>query len=234
MSYCVNCGVELADSEKRCPLCLVEVINPQKPWAEPEERPYHRYMDNIMKKVDRRYFATLVGLLLAIPCIITMIANIISSGRITWSAYVLGSVALVYIFVLLPLFFKKYHSVIFLSSDCAAVLLFLLFIERVNGGNWFLGLGLPITVAAGVCIILLTVFFKRKHISVLVKSGAVLIAIGLFVVCLEVIIRLYAFTEVRLNWSLYALIPCIVLGAAAFVLEHRQNFKERVRRRLFY
>ena len=28
MSYCVNCGVELAPSEKNCPLCGTPVINP--------------------------------------------------------------------------------------------------------------------------------------------------------------------------------------------------------------
>ena len=39
MSYCVNCGVELAPSEKRCPLCGVEVVNPAKPWTEPEALP---------------------------------------------------------------------------------------------------------------------------------------------------------------------------------------------------
>ena len=32
MSYCVNCGVELADSERRCPLCHTEVHNPRQPY----------------------------------------------------------------------------------------------------------------------------------------------------------------------------------------------------------
>ena len=31
MSYCVNCGVELCDSAKECPLCNTPVINPRKP-----------------------------------------------------------------------------------------------------------------------------------------------------------------------------------------------------------
>ena len=30
MSYCVNCGVKLAKSEKKCPLCNTPVINPNK------------------------------------------------------------------------------------------------------------------------------------------------------------------------------------------------------------
>jgi hypothetical protein len=226
--------VELADSEKRCPLCHVEVVNPRKPWTELEERPYPRHMDTIMKRIDRRYFATLAGLLLTIPCILTLLLDIIPGGRLTWSAYVIGAVALVYIFVLLPFYFKKYHPVLFLSADCSAVLLYLLFIERMNGGGWFLGLGLPLTATVSACVILIALLFAGKQTSMLVKTGVVLIVIGLFVVCTEIIIHLYMNTAVKPVWSLYALIPCIVLGAAALVLEHRQNFKERIRRRLFY
>jgi hypothetical protein len=234
MSYCVNCGVELADSEKRCPLCQTEVINPKAPWQEPSERPYSRHVDTIMKRIDRRYFATLAGLLLTIPCIITVLLDIISGGGLTWAAYVIGAVAVIYIMVLLPFFFKKYHAVIFLGADCAAVLLYLLFIETVNGGHWFLGLGLPMTVAASACLLVLALLFTKAQMSALVKSGAVMIATGLFLVCAEVIISIFVYGSIRFAWSLYALIPCAVVGVALLVLEHRQNLKERIRRRLFY
>lgn len=234
MSYCVNCGVELADSEKYCPLCHVEVQNPKKPWTEPSEHPYPRQLDTILKKVDRRYFATLTALLLSIPCVITMLLDLVSGGRLTWSAYVIGAVALIYVCVLLPLYFKNYHTVMFLSADCAAVLLYLLFIERANGGTWFLSIGMPVTAAASVCLIALALLFTETRGSVLVRTGAVLIAAGLFAACTEVVIRLHADGAVRLGWSWYVLTPCAVLGAAALVLEHRKNFKERIRRRLFY
>ena len=37
MSYCVNCGVELDASAKKCPLCDTPVYNPKAP--EPEKQP---------------------------------------------------------------------------------------------------------------------------------------------------------------------------------------------------
>jgi len=234
MSYCVNCGVELADSEKRCPLCRVEVLNSQSPWKEPTERPYSRHVDKLMKKIDRRYFAALAGLLLTIPCVITMLLDIISDGRITWSAYVIGAVALVYIVVWLPCYFKKRHPLLFLTADCGAVLLYLLFIERMNGGGWFWGLGLPLVAAASACVLGLALLFIKTGFSVLVKTGGVLLAVGLFVVAAEIVIRLYLYGAAGLAWSLYALIPCAALAAAALMLEHRKNFKESIRRRLFY
>ena len=95
-------------------------------------------------------------------------------------------------------------------------------------------LGLPLTVSASICLLALALVFTKHNLSVIVKTGAVLIAVGVFVVAVEVFISLYSYNAVRFVWSFYTLIPCVVLGVAAFVLEHRQNFKERVRRRLFY
>ena len=42
MSYCVHCGVELADSEKRCPLCHTRVVDPASPDAGQGRPPYPR------------------------------------------------------------------------------------------------------------------------------------------------------------------------------------------------
>jgi len=34
--YCVNCGVKLSDTEKRCPLCQTAVYHPELPRKEAE------------------------------------------------------------------------------------------------------------------------------------------------------------------------------------------------------
>ena len=43
MSYCVNCGVELSQNEKKCPLCGTEVYHPNQKVikADTEEPPIH-------------------------------------------------------------------------------------------------------------------------------------------------------------------------------------------------
>lgn len=235
MSYCVNCGVELSDNEKQCPLCNVEVINPKTPWEEPAERPYSHHFETLMKRIDRRYFATLAGLLLVIPVVITLMYDIVSGDGISWSAYVVGAVALLFIFVVFPFYFKKYNTVIFLSVDCAVIMLYLLFIERMNGGHWFVGTGLPITAIASVGVIVLALLFKKKkRFSFLQKTAFIMIAAGIFVVCLEQVISLNTRGVVGFGWSFYVLIPCLLLSIAAFILEHRRNLKEQIRRRLFY
>ena len=235
VSYCVNCGVELAGSEKYCPLCNVEVLNPKAPWEDSEERPYPKYFDSFIKRIDRRYFATLAGLFLIIPILVTIIYDLLPGDGITWSAYVVGAMALIFVFLVLPFFFKHYHTVIFLSLNCAAVLLYLFFIERMNGGSWFMGIGMPVTISVSFCVIVLALLFtKKKHMGFFIRTALILIAVGVFVLSIELILCLNSTGVFVLNWSYYAFVPCAILAFMAFVLEHRKNLKEGIKRRLFY
>jgi hypothetical protein len=234
MSYCVNCGVELAKSEQACPLCGVEVFNPKAPFPDNSERPYPRHVETLMKRFDRKYFATLAGLALIIPIVVTVIWNMLTSGGITWSAYVTGAIALLYIFFAFPFYFKKFHAVAFISADCAAVLLYMFFIESVNGGSWFLGTGLPVSVAASIYIIsLVFLFTKKKPVKLLVRLALAFIVSGVLIFCIELILSLNT-GVLSLKWSFYAFVPLVVLSLITLVLEHRRNLKEEIKRRLFY
>jgi hypothetical protein len=231
----VNCGVKLAESEKYCPLCNVEVLNPKSPWEEPEVRPYPKYFDSFIKRIDRRYFATLAGLFLIIPILVTIIYDLLPGDGITWSAYVVGAMALIFIFLVFPFYFKHYHTVIFLALNCVAVLLYLFFIERMNGGSWFMGIGMPVTISASVCVLVPALLFtKKKHMGLFIKAALVLIACGVFVLSVELILGINSAGLFMLNWSFYAFVPCAILAFMAFVLEHRKNLKEGIKRRLFY
>ena len=87
MSYCVNCGVELADSEKRCPLCDTEVINPRKPWREPEDFPYPRHLEPVRERANRVFFASVASLILCVPAAVTLLVLIyqyLASLGVSW------------------------------------------------------------------------------------------------------------------------------------------------------
>ena len=98
-----------------------------------------------------------------------------------------------------------------------------------------MGIGMPITIAASVCIIVLSLLFtKKKRIGFFIKTALVFLASGIFVLSVELILSLNATGVFILNWSFYAFVPCGILSFMAFVLEHRKNLKEGIRRRLFY
>ncbi len=235
MSYCVNCGVELAPSEKVCPLCGVEVLNPRDPWKEPERRPYSERLELLSRRVDRHYFASLTTVLLLIPLFLTLIIDLIAGDGLSWSICVAGALGLIYVWGVLPWWSKKY-SVWHVVAGCAAVLPFLLLIEFLSGGDWFWQLGLPLGATAGAFTVGMAILFTRKRNSTLLTRTAIfLMCAGLFCVCVEFIIKHYRDAAFSLPvWSLYVLVPCMLLSLVASILERRKHWKEEVRKRLFF
>ena len=234
MSYCVNCGVELAPSEPKCPLCGVEVINPANPWKEPRSRPYPDYFDTVMRGVDRRYFCLLAAVMAMIPVIICLLIDIFTSGDMTWSSYVLGAVIVLMVVVLVPISAKR-KVYRYLLYDMLAIAGYLFLIDNKSGGmNWFLPLALPVTVSFGIIAALnLLYYYNRKSGGILVLMAFMLMGAGVFTVSVEFFLRLYWEQPALPVWSWYALVPCLLSGVAFLILDRRNKWKESVRKRLF-
>ncbi len=100
MSYCVHCGVELAPSEEKCPLCKTPVMDPNQAWREPEERPYPERWRSCRRTSTAVRRAT--GLHVPDdPMLAVLISDLAMNLRMTWSMYVLGAGACIYCWVLL-------------------------------------------------------------------------------------------------------------------------------------
>lgn len=235
MSYCVNCGVELAEGERVCPLCQTEVVNPKKPWTEPSVRPYPRQVEVIVHHVDRQFAAALLGLELLIPILVTLLCDLLPDGRVSWSAYVLGAVAMVMIWVLIPLAARRYHWLLFLSLDGLSAACFLGAICHVAGGHWFWPLALPLTAAVTALLLLLVYLFRRPWgADPLIRTALILLEAGLLVMGTEVVVDLYFTGHVSFGWAPYALIPCWVLSASLSLISRQKKLRAEIEKRLFY
>jgi len=237
MSYCVNCGVELASAEKKCPLCGVAVINPAASVPElPVSKSYPTRMEMISRKIDRKYFASLASILLMIPLLITVIVDLITGGGLSWSLYVIGALFLLFVCGALPFFFPKNRFFLFMTFDGLVLMGYVFLIAFISGGDWFLPLGLPISGSVVLLALGLTTLFcgKKHRVAGLSKLAAVLFASGLLTVSIELILDAYLKGPIIPKWSLYAFVPCVFLGLCAAVLQHRRNFKEQIKKRLFF
>ena len=160
--YCVKCGVKLADTEKKCPLCDTAVYHPEiKQEAAKELYP----KDKMPKAVSGR--AVLCGaiiILFMIPLLISLNTDILRNGSIDWSGYVAGGLALVYLWFAFPLWFKKPNPVILLPCDFAAAAIYLFFLNYFTGGNWFFNFALPVTsvVTVMICALVTLLRYLRR------------------------------------------------------------------------
>lgn len=236
MSYCVNCGVELDKSEPRCPLCGTEVINPAALQEEKPARPYSSHVEHLDRRIDRRYIASFVSLLLLIPLFTSMLTNIMANGRLSWSYYVLGAELIAFAVLLLPMI-AHMARILYIVIDAVAIGVFLLLIKVMNQGDWdwLLLLGLPITGLAALFSWFIAWMASPKcKLPLLVRFTFTLTTIGLLVVGIEFFIGLYHHVVAWPQWSLYVLFPCLVLGSALLLLNRRARLKAEIHKRFYF
>ena len=113
---------ELADSEKKCPLCGTVVFNPEV--SRPNgESPYPKENGINPENVNRSGIMFIITMLFLLPIVTVFLVDWQVNGKIIWSGYAAGAVLLLYILVVLPLWFKSPNPVIFIPSDFAALAL---------------------------------------------------------------------------------------------------------------
>ncbi len=235
MSYCVNCGVKLGESERFCPLCNTEVLNPRAPFDPAAERPYPQHVEQLNRRVDRRYIATLLSLALTIPMIVCIFCNVLISGALTWSPVVAGGELVVFCIALLPMLVPNAKPIPCICLDLVAVLLFLRFLERITAGEWWLGLGLPLTLVAGALALLVALLVRyRRSLGPFVQTAIVLFAAAVLTLAAELFIKLYIGRGPYVNWSFYVAVSCVVLGFCTLILNRRADVKEEIRKRFFF
>ncbi len=228
--YCIKCGVELADSEKKCPLCGLEPYHPElsrtlAPKAYPEyEAP--------KTKINRK---TVMFILTVISFVCTaqlFICDISITGRVTWSLYAGGGLMLFYIIAMLPLWFKKPNPVIFVPCDFAAATLYLLVINLITGGDWFLSFALPISAVA--CIITTTVVTLRRYVhgGFFFIYGGAIIAAGIYICLIEFFLHI-TFGVNFYFWSFYPFTACILLGLAMMLIGICKPVRQALEKKFF-
>ncbi len=234
MSYCVNCGVELADSERCCPLCATEVINPAKPAARVHEYPYPKRVETISRNIDKRFLVSMAGTIMLIPTIITIFCDYITDGTISWSIYVAGAMLLLFTWIFVPMLFKKTTVWLNVTLGFISTAIYVGLICLVSGGDWFWTLGLPIVLALGGLVVLLSVLFTIETTKgLLIRVAFVLFGIGLLAIVIDLLISLYIGISLIPSWSGYVFVPCVLLGVLALILRKHKNFKDEIRRRFY-
>lgn len=234
MSYCVNCGVELAASQKRCPLCGVEVINPAAPHTPPEIMPYPKRVEYVMRRVDRRYGALLATIALSIPVVCTALIDIFLTKRLSWSGYVTGAAVCLFIWVILPILLKKRNPYLLILYDTIALQAYLADICLMTAGiGAYVKLAMPLAFAACALAYILTPILRSRRLAgSLYKSALIAFIAGAFCVVVEMIVDLYLHGVFQPAWSLIAAAPCMVVGGMLCLLERKQKLKDKIRRRL--
>ena len=229
--YCINCGVKLADTEKRCPLCGIAAIHPELMREEAEPLyPQHRYP---APQVNSKAAQIVVTTLLLIALLTTLFTDMMISGSITWSGFVAGALAVCYVIAVLPFWFRRVNPAIYVPGVFAAIAVYLMYIDWVLEGSWFLTFALPVTAFLGALVTAVVLLLKHLPGKLLTILGSGMIALGLFMPVMEYLIFVTFDRPRFVAWSAYPLISLVLLGGMLIFLAVNRRAREKMERKFF-
>lgn len=226
--FCAKCGVRLADTEKSCPLCLTRV-HPDLVTGETEPL----YPPDPPVQVNSKAVHGVVLALFLLPLLICLQCDLIITGTVTWSGYVMGALVLCYVIFALPLWFRQPNPVIFVPCGFAAAAAFLLYIDLATHGSWFLSFGLP--VVAALCLIVTAVVALMRYVprGALYTFGGAFVALGLFMPLMGWLLNLTFFGGGFAFWALYPMTALVLLGGLLIFLAVCRPARETMHRKFF-
>ena len=230
--YCIKCGVELADSEKSCPLCQTPVFHPQFPQQSGE--PLYPADQNAPRKLRPWGLLIVVtAVLFLLPSIVTVLIDLQIRGTITWSGFVVGALQMLYVMAILPAWFHRPNPVIFVPCSFVSIGLYLLYISVVTDGRWFLSFAFPVLGGLGLIITTVVTLCRYIHRGRLFVFGGCAITLGLFMPLMEYLLN-YTFHRSRfIGWSFYPLSALVILGVILLVVALCKPVRESFSKRFF-
>jgi hypothetical protein len=230
--YCVKCGVELADSEKKCPLCGVTVWCPKEMRREMVLPPYPK-QEIKAEKVKRTGLLFVLTVLFSLPFVLTLLCDWRINGVITWGGYASGAILLLYIAAVLPIWFEKPNPVIFVPVDFVAVGVYLFYIDYTVNGQWFWTFALPVT---GGCMLITTaVVTLMRYVpkgGLYIFGGAFLASGGLMILT-EYLIDITFKREILWIWSIYPFAAFSILGLALILIAICKPLRDSLGKKFF-
>lgn len=183
MSYCVNCGVELDKSAKKCALCNTPVINPnEKEIEEKKATPFSQdaYIpDELSARAKKRIAVAIISVVMFIPNIVCFMLNAFVFKGSFWSVGVAATSLFLWSAFVLPFCTKKPRPYILWAADSvmACITAFVYVLLFGGEGRLFTHCLLP-AIAVNSFIVLLYMLWLKKERHVILKLAFVFLGLA--------------------------------------------------------
>lgn len=232
MAYCVNCGVELEASLKKCPLCNTPVYHPQQKEQESPPSPYPTVRGEVTR-VKRTDLALLITVILSCTALGCGLLNLLVFNRNAWSLYIIGLCFVLWIFCIPAMVYRKLPFFLMLLFDGAAVAMYCGIIAYLfDGGEWYQKIALPIIIIGVILIMTVNLCYRFLSSSILFMAMAVVLALGAFCVGIDASIKNFLTGTPGITWSAIVLTCSLIIAVTLFTIMRISRLREEVRRRM--
>ena len=234
MSYCVNCGVELDNSMKKCVLCNTPVVHPGRDMQVIWDTPFPQEKGAV-ETVDRKDMAILLSTFVLAAAVTCGLLNALVFTGARWSLAVIGVCVILWVSMVPLIIWRKLSIYASLFFDGLAVTLYLFMLAHmVDSFHWCYGLGLPIVCLVTVIAELLAVSINKLPRSFLTVTLYFDLAIGILCMGLECLIDRFVDGHIMPSWSAVVMTICVILAIVIITMLSRRRLRSAVRRRLHF
>jgi len=232
MNKCASCGVLVEDGIDECPLCGEPVTEKRR-----REREAATERENVLRpgaevppedeetvRSAKIWLFEMVWLVAFTAGIIIFAADFASGFELGWSLYPLLAIGFVYLFVSAMIGFSRTPGLLIVVQT-AVVAGFLLVLDVLVDGGWFVSLALPIALLVAILIGASILAISKFHLNALQGVAVVFLASGFGSVGLELIITTARESQTLVSWSLIAF--ACTLSVFVLILFINKRLKER-------
>ncbi len=194
MSYCVNCGVELDASARKCVLCGTAVYNPNKSEEEQKEviHPFseHIHLPEELSPYGRKKLVlAIVTTVMAIPDLVCILLNLTLFKETLWSLGVISGTLFAWSAFVLPFATKKPRPYVIWAADSVlACLNSLVFVWIYGDMSLFYECLMPVIASCSVCVLAYMLWYKRKR-HIILKIAFVFLTLSVALLSSGVILE---------------------------------------------
>jgi len=219
MPICQHCGVEITNKTAPCPLCQESPVTDNK--IRRNRNPYLKDDSPLTTKQKVRLFWELSTILHFSALVVTILIDLITNKRPTWSLYAITSIAASFVYITLLCFTVKrlwiFLPGLFINSLGLLVMLDLYH----NGVNWFVNPGLPLTGFFVLLLGLVLYFSYRTREKGFNIIAAISVAIGIYCLIIETFVALALSEPVSLSWSAIVASSILPFSLLLFFFHYR-------------
>lgn len=234
MSYCVNCGVELDNSVKQCPLCQTAVINPRITENVEINKNFPQKRGKV-EEVSRNDIAILFSVVLIATSVTCGLLNFFVFNSSMWSFFVMGACLIIWVMCIPVFILKKIspYTAILLDSISIGIYLFMITLATQQD-TWFWGLAFYIIIFITAIIEIFTICVRKIPLTFLTVSLEIFTAIGTVCLGLEILIDYYLNGKINLMWSMIVVVVCTILDITLITMLSRKRIRNAVRKRFHF
>lgn len=234
MSYCVNCGVKLAASEEKCPLCNTVVINPNETGEDKKESAYsQRFEEFPIRKINVKYLVQIILSIIGVGVFVQTLCDFLLSFSISWSLYAIGAFGLLVCFVL-PVLTKIKSPYIATMIDIVALALYIFMIALMTDGElWYYEFYLPLHLLTAIYVWCMVIFLRKKRRNLFRAGGISLLFVCCLLILIELLLDVYIVGKIYLIWSLCCAPLLLAIAVLLLVIAARPKLREEMSRRLY-